>query len=266
MRSSAKSLIGIAFYLSVAAHAATLPSSSLFGGVGINIAGSPTTTDFTEFPQSALIKKVPFGFASFFAVGEPSPFMEATVDFGPSIGTPLINGRSSGLLNYYVQIVSPLSLTVGVAIDVAGSVTGVASANSFDATFVMESAWELWDSPTLGVRLAHDILRPNLRSGSYHDEFSRTVLVDMETNHVYLVRLLADAQAEVRAGNSVKAVARIDPVFSFQPGVELSLVSFDFSEGIGNSPVPLPAPLVLLGASLLSLVSLLRRRQQGSAT
>ena len=259
MRSSPVILIGFACSLSIAAQAAPLPSSSLIGNVGISIAGSITSTGFAEFGRFG-ITKMPFGVVGFNSFGKPSPFLEAVVDIGPSSGAPLVSARSVGLLNYYLEIVSPIKLTVGVAIDVAGAVTGSASAASFDATFALESAWELFDDPTASVRLAHDLIRTNLQLVTHHDEFSRTVLVDLETNHVYFVRLLATAQADVRAGHSVDAVAYVDPVFSFQPGVDLSLVSFSFSEGIGNSPVPLPAPLALFGVSLFALGPLARRR------
>ncbi|MGE3771637.1 MAG: hypothetical protein AB7I32_01845 [Gammaproteobacteria bacterium] len=227
-------------------------------GIGLNVAGSRTDTSITEFGRFGIIED-PFGVVGFNSFGRPSPFLEAVVDIDAPANTPLISAGSSGLLNYFVEIVSPISMTTGVAIDVNGAVTGAASASSFDATFSLESSWALFESATSGVQLARDIIRTDLRTGTHHDSFSRTVVVNLQTNHVYRVTLVASARADVRAGHDVEAVAWIDPVFTFAPGVDLSLVSFSFSDGIGNSPIPLPSSLALLCSSLLAAGPLMRR-------
>jgi len=262
MRRSPVLVLGFACLFCVATDAASAPDSVLSAGIGINVAGDRTDTAITEFGRFN-IDKGPFGVVGFNSFGRPSPFIEAVVDIDAPAGTPLVSAGSSGLLDYFVQIVSPISMTMGVAIDVNGAVTGTASASSFDATYSLESSWALYESATSGVQLARDILRTDLRTGTLHDSFSRTVVVNLETNHVYRVTLVASARADARAGHDVEAVAWIDPVFSFVPGVDLSLVSFDFSDGIGNSPVPLPSSLALLGSGLLAAGRSMRRSRAG---
>jgi hypothetical protein len=70
--------------------------------------------------------------------------------------------------------------------------------------------------------------------------------------------------AATDVGSHAAADAFVDPIFSFGPGVDPSLYSFNFSLGIGNSAavagLPEPGTLALFSVSLLFLIFVRRYR------
>lgn len=268
MRLPSKLLAGALSVLSLAVNAATLPKSSLSASVSLNFAGDIQQSDTTDFPQSLLIKRDPLGFVSLYAVGEPSPTLHAAVDIGPGIpgpsGVPYIDANSSALLSYYFQIVSPVSMTIPITVDVSGDITGDSTPKA-NNTFLLDARWALVD-PSSGGQLAFDGLESFVRTGPFHREFSRTVDLTADTNHVYQVLMAVKAQGTVKElGGFTGARANLDPVFSFGSGVDPSLFSFEFSNGIGNShgvgPIPEPSTCALMlgGLGLLGFTALARR-------
>jgi hypothetical protein len=270
MRLPSKLLVAALSVLSLAANAATVPNASLAASVSLNFAGDVQHSDASDFPQSLLIKRDPLGFVSLNAVGEPSPSLHAAVDIGPGIigpsGVPFIDAQSVGFLRYFFQIVSPISTTIPITVDVSGDITGDSTPNNANNTFLLDARWALLDSSS--AQLAFDGLQSFLKSGPFHREFSRTVNLTADTNRIYQVIMTVNAQGTVKElGAFVGAKADLDPVFSFGPGVDPSLFSFEFSDGIGNSPqpVPLPPPLTLLGVALLAFGSLALHRKHRHA-
>jgi hypothetical protein len=197
-----------------------------------------------------------FGSVSLHASGTPSPSLIADANIGPNL-LPSISGRASWLLDYALEIIGPAG-SVPVLIDVTGGVSGVANTG---ASFAVESRWDVLDG---GTSLAGDDIRSGQLTGSFGQGFSRTVSLTLMANHPYDVFMLSDAfSAATLDGSRADAHAFVDPVFSFGPGVDPLVYSFDLSAGIGNSPVsaavPEPASFALFGAALLCL-ALIRRR------
>src|SRR5262249_1316951 len=87
--------------------------------------------------------------------------------------------------------------------------------------------------------------------GAFSDEFSVLEGVNVTANRIYRVTMFANAEA---AGGEFGAssLALVDPVFSFAPGVDPAY-SLNFAEGIGNSSVPEPGSIVLLGTGALAV-------------
>jgi hypothetical protein len=85
-----------------------------------------------------------------------------------------------------------------------------------------------------------------------------SVDLTLTAGHIYRVTLTADAFARaVDSDSQTFATAFIDPVFTFGPGVGPEY-AFHFSDGIGNSPVPLPGTLFVLTPALAGLVRICR--------
>lgn len=250
---SSKSLLACAaLFLTLSApEVSGLPGFEVTGDALFNIS-PPDRLSLSRFGSIRLVDGR-FGAVSFTASGTPSPSLVASAEIGPGT-TPAIFGRGSGFLTYFFEILGP-SGAVPVLIDVAGEAAAFASSG---ASFAVESRWDLLDS---GASLAGDDIRSGQLSGSFNQNFGRTVSLTLATNHVYSVFMLADAGAAATLlGSHATANAFVDPVFSLGPGVDPRVYSLSFSDGIGNSSaVPEPNTFVVLIAGVLFL-SLLHRR------
>lgn len=242
--------------LSVSAvRAAPLDPSQLDVDVLFNL-NPPGRISTNQFGTTSLVGPG-LGTVSFAASATPSPLLMANAAIGPSL-IPGIFGRASGFLNYGLEIVGPAG-PVPVLIEVSGAASASALTG---ASFALESRWDLLD---FGSSLAGDDIRSGQLTGSFSEDFNRTVSLTLVANHVYTVFMLADAAAAATLeGSRATAAAFVDPVFSFGPGVDPQSYTFVFSEGIGNSAapagVPEPTTLVLLSAGLLA--SGVRRRHR----
>ena len=233
------------------ARAITLSDPSVTGTVLFNLGGRQDTTALGTLAMA----DPAFGSVAVTLSGTPSPSIVANADIGPN-ALASIYGRGVGGITYYFAIEGPAG-SVPVLIDVAGAAIGNASAG---ASFAVESRWTLFDGIALANTLAGDDVASTQLTGTFDQGFARTVSLTLLTNHVYPVLMLADAQAAATdAGSQSVAHAFVDPVFSFGPGVDPSLYSFTFSNGIGNVAAPEPGLLALSIAGLLS-VGVLRRR------
>lgn len=237
------------------ATAATLPAYDLVGDLFFNLGPRLFLNDF----GTTSLVDGRYGSVSLTASGTPSPVLTADTNIGPNLLAG-ISGRAAWVLNYAFEIEGPAG-AVPVLIDVAGDATGFATTG---ASFAVESRWDLLFG---GTSLAGDDIRSGQLTGSFDQSFSRTVSLTLTANRQYTVFMLADAFSGATAqGSRAVAHAFMDPVFSFGPGVDPLLYSFDFSAGIGNSPagaaVPEPESLGLLGAGLLCLGFLRRRSRQ----
>lgn len=193
------------------------------------------------------------------ASGTPSPSLTAGASMGDS-PIAFLFGRTNATLLYTVLVTGDPGV-VEVEIDVAGFVSGVATAG---ASIVAVSRWTLEN--TSGFALYTDSLSSGLVSGgSYDDAFQHTVAITLETNREYRVRMFADAQAAAtEPGSRADALAFIDPVFRFADGADASSHSFSFSAGIGNEPGVDPQPASepgTLAALMLGLAALARCRR-----
>jgi hypothetical protein len=229
-------------------QAATLAPAAASGSVFFNFA-PPQGVQFNTFGNFPL--SGPGGFVQYSAGATPSPFMFGEVTVGPGF-----TGRASGQLIYQVQIIGPAA-EVPVSIAVAGSAAGSSNTTDLFSGFAMKSLWRLADV-SLGLQTVFsEGIESGTLQGSFSQSFNHNVELTLTANHIYLVTLTADAFAGAASGPSAFASAFIDPVFSFAAGVGPEY-SFQFSEGIGNAPVPEPSALVLLSVGLLALG--LRRR------
>jgi hypothetical protein len=235
------------------AAADVLPAYQLAGDIFFNLGPRLFPNDF----GTTSLVDGRFGSVSLTASGTPSPSLVADANIGPNL-IPSISGRGSWLLEYALEIVGPPG-TVPVLIDVVGGASAVANTG---ASFAVESRWDVLDG---GSSLAGDDIRSGQLTGSFSQSFDRTVILSLAANLPYTVFMLADAfSAATLEGSLADAHAFVDPIFSFGPGVDPLIYSFDFSAGIGNSPnaaVPEPRSLGLLSTGLLCL-ALLRRRSR----
>jgi len=185
----------------------------------------------------------------------PSPFLFASV---PTIIDNFF-GRVAAVLDYEVVIIGP-SGSVPVLAAVSGRVQGGAAVPpEGNGGFALTAVWSITTASTGVTVFSEGIQTPEL-SGSFSDSFDHTVSIDLTANQRYRVRLIADAG--INNGCPFcgfgTAFARIDPVFSFAPGVGPEY-SFVFSEGVGNSPVdgtspvPEPSTFALMAAGLFTV-------------
>lgn len=228
------------------AGAGTLPDASVTGTVLFNLGGRD---DLAGFGSIALTDDR-FGDVGATVSGDPFASIVANAQIGPNNLIPSLYGRGVGALTYYLQIDGPAG-SVPVLIDVAGAATALASPG---ASFVVQSRWNLYDSVALTTELAGDQIDSTQITGSFGQSFDRTVSLTLLTNHVYPIFMLADAEAAATAaGSSAVAGAFVDPFFYFGAGVDPSLYSFSFSEGVGNAAAPEPGLLLLVGTALIAL-------------
>jgi hypothetical protein len=190
---------------------------------------------------------------SFRALGTPAPFLGGEIIVGK-----FQFGRLSAALTYELEILGPPG-SVPILIDASGRVFGHTDLFG-SGTLLLQSKWSIDDLVTGPV--FSDAIDSGVRHDDFSQNFSHTVLATVTANHIHQVTMFLDMQA---GGGTTGTNARgvIDPVFSFAPGVDPAY-SFQFSEGIGNSPTPaIPEPgsviLVSTGAIALGLV---RRRSR----
>lgn len=225
------------------AQADTLAPAGVAGTVSFNLQppAGLNITGFGDFPLSG-----PGGLVQLSAAAMPSPFLRAQVDVGPNF-----TGRSSAQLIYQMQVVGPAQ-NVGVHVAVAGSASGSSNTTDLFSGFAMKAQWRLEDV-TLGLApVFSEGIDSGALQGSFNQSFGHVVDLTLVGSHIYRVTLVADAFAAAVTGPSASASAYIDPVFSFAAGVGQEY-SFQFSEGIGNAPVPEPSALLLLAAGLAVL-------------
>jgi hypothetical protein len=190
----------------------------------------------------------------------PSPFLFASV---PTIHD-FFFGRVSAVFDYEVVIIGPSS-SVPVLVASSGQAQGGALPPPLGTGgFALTASW-LIENASSGVTVFSEGIQTPQLSGTFSDSFDHTVSLNLTANQRYRVRMVADAAIAngFTNGGFGTAFARIDPVFSFAPGVGPEY-SFVFSEGVGNSPAsPAPVPglstFALMAAGLLTLGMFLKR-------
>jgi hypothetical protein len=237
------------------AAAALLDSPHVIADLVLNL-GQPDRFSTNRFGTFMLVS-TGLGAVSVNAIGAPFPSVAASADIGPNTNTPSIFGRGAEVLTYAFEILGPAG-PVPVQIDVMGAASASATSG---ASYALQATWDLLDG---GTSLAGDAIRSGQQSGSFSQHFDHTVALMLLANHVYGVQLVADAAAAATvAGSHAVADAFVDPIFSFETGVDTQRYSFHFSEGIGNTrPAAIPAPgvLCLMSIGLLILFGARRRR------
>lgn len=222
-----------------------LPNTQLLGTLLFNLGPQREVLTFGPTSQT----NPAWGTVALDMEGQPQPSVTANAQMSNSNFGPLY-GRAVGLMGYFFAVDGP-GTHAWVDIDVAGSVTASATAG---ASFVVTSRWELWNEAGQVTLLATDEIGTPQMTGSTSQSFSHVVTRNLEIGHVYFVRMLANAEAAAtNPGSSASASAFIDPVFRIGGGLDPSLYSFGFSNGIGNQPVPEPPALALLTIGLLAL-------------
>jgi len=241
----------------VCGEADDLPPAGVAGSVFFNIQppAGISVFDFGTYPLTG-----PGGFIQFAASGSPSPSLSAemTIESG-------FTGRASGILQYSMQILGPDG-TVPVLAAAAGSVAGFSTTSVPFAGFAMKALWRIEDvNQGLALVYGEGIETPALQ-GSFSDSFSHSVQLDLVANHIYRVTLTADAFAGT-GGIDVPASASafIDPTFSFGPGVDPGY-SLQFSEGIGNTPIPEVHTAPWVGTILAASTLFRRARRPNPST
>src|SRR5690349_18089625 len=163
------------------AEATPLSPYSLIGDLAFN--QSPPNRIFPNAFGSFFLTDAALGSLSLIAAGEPVPSLRATANIGPDL-LPSVFGRSSGLLNYAVEIVGPAGV-VPVLVDVTGAASGLAGAG---ASFAVQSRWDLFDG---GTSLAGDNIQSGQLTGDFNQSFRRTVSLTLMANQTYTVFMLA---------------------------------------------------------------------------
>jgi hypothetical protein len=237
-----------------AVQADTLAPATVNGSVSFNFT-PPAALPFTSFGNFSL--SGPGGLVRASALATPSPLMFSEVTVVPGLFT----GRASGEVVYQVQIIGPAGL-VPVSVAVAGGGTGSSNTTDLFSGFAVKAQWRL-DDVTLGVvSVFSEGIDSGQLQGTFGQSFNHDVALTLTANHIYRVSLLTDAFASAVSGPTAFASAFIDPVFSFAAGAGTGY-AFQFSDGIGNSPVPEPSVLALLSAGLIAIRQRLGRKRAG---
>ncbi len=245
------------------ATAIPLPAAFVLGEMNFNLETTRTSLPGFGSLEHSLATH---GTLAFQAAGGPLPAMSVTADISP-VGTG--SGRADGLLRYSFEIVSATDTLVPVLAFATGHVAGLAEAGAAFAAF---SRWSLRN--TSEITLVGDTLESSSSAAGSTDsqDFAQSHLVMLQTNTEYRVVMEVMATGgTLTNGAHSEAEAFIDPWFSFGTGVDTSLFSFHFTEGIGNTPPeveaqPVPEPggpasvLTALGA-----MALVMRRRRSSA-
>lgn len=194
----------------------------------------------------------PGGFLQLSVSGEPSPFLSAEAHIAPGF-----SGDASGIVAYSMSIIGPEG-EVPVSITVSGGASGSSSVHPFTG-FALKAQWRLEDVSLGLAKVFEEGINTPALQGIFSESFGHTLDFTLNAGHVYRVTMIADAFAgAVDSDSQTFATAFIDPVFSFGAGVGPEY-SFAFSPGVGNTPVPLPAPVALLAPALLMFVPRARR-------
>jgi hypothetical protein len=232
-------------------HAAPLAPAGVAGQVLFNNppAGIQVTT-FGTFPLSG-----PNGSLQFTASGTPAPLLSADASM-----VPFFFGSASGTLIYQMEVLGPAG-DVPVSITASGGVSGSSQLLSGDtfAGFAMKSVWRFETISGMPLIPEEGISTPSL-TGSFSQSFAETHDLMLTANQVYRVTMTVSAGAR-----AASATAFIDPIFSFGPGAGQAY-SFNFSDGIGNAPIPEPKTNLLLSAGLLLVWALSRGKTRRAST
>lgn len=215
------------------AGAIPLPLPFVLGEMNFNL--ETTRTSLAGFGSLDHVLAT-HGTLGFSAAGGPLPAMTVTADLNP-VGTG--SGRADGLVRYSFEIVSATDTLVPVVANAAGHVAGIAEAGAAFAAF---SRWSLRN--TSEITLVGDTLETSSSIGGTDSrDFAESHLVMLQTNTEYRVVMEVMATGgTLTTGARSEAEAFIDPWFVFGAGVDTSLFSFHFADGIGNTPPEPPPP------------------------
>jgi PEP-CTERM motif len=227
-----------------AAAAPVLPDPFVLGTVLFNRGDRIDPVEFGSYSVSA----GGFGGMDLAMQGEPFAAIAVSGSISTDANTAFHFGRSGGIVRFRFAVDGPFPSSVPVLIDVAGQVSGFATAG---ASFALISQWTLGRVSPDSLFLTSDIVQAPSMSGSFQQGFARTVAVTLETGSIYEVFMQADISlAATDSITNSQGSAMIDPVFRFGGGVDTNLYSFVFSPGIGNPPVPEPTSLLLMALGL----------------
>lgn len=225
------------------AQATTLAPAVVAGQVAFaNPPAGIQVSTFGTFPLSG-----PNGVLQFTASGTPVPLLTADATMAP-----FFFGSASGTLEYQMEVVGPDG-DVPVSITVTGGVSGTSQLSSGDAfagfAMTISSRFETISGTPL---IPEEGISTGSQTGSFNQGLGATHDLMLAANQVYKVTMLVNVGAR-----AASATAFIDPIFTFGPGVGQEY-SFNFSDGIGNAPIPEPETYLLLSAGLLVVLALSR--------
>jgi hypothetical protein len=166
---------------------------------------------------------------------------------------------------YYFAVVGPSGVSVPVTISANSSTSQpqLNRQNHFTSLFL--------GGPLSGQYLGYTCLNPGAPVscsswGGEQQSFAITTPVVLESNTEYNLQLMLNMVFSSFVGNGPDTVAAsgfIDPIITIDPTFALrDQFHLEFSTGVGNSAVPLPAalPLFATGLGLLGLLGWRRKR------